>query len=68
MTLEHSAVWNLCKLVLPGAGLHHHAGLHLEPEKPLCTNEFFWAAELPGSFFAVGVDGILIASGKLCHR
>ncbi|XP_068017989.1 derlin-3 isoform X3 [Melanerpes formicivorus] len=66
MTLP--AVWPLCQPVFPGPGLHHHAGVRLEPQEPLHPHELLRAAQLPGPLPALGADGLLSAPGQLHHH
>lgn len=53
---------------VPGPGLHHHAGVHLEQEEPQRSHELLRAAEFPGTFSPLGSDGLLPPAGQLHHR
>lgn len=59
---------HVCEPGLPGSGLHHHAGLCVEPEEPQRPHELLWPPELPGPIPALGSDGLLPPAGELHHR
>lgn len=61
-------IWHLCEPGVPGPGLHHHAGVHLEQAEPQRQDEFLRPAQLPGALLALGADGILSPAGQLHHR
>ncbi|XP_020833319.1 derlin-3 isoform X4 [Phascolarctos cinereus] len=63
MTLP--ALWAPGQPLLPGPGLHHHAGVCVEPAEPGPSDELFWPPQLPGALPALGAHGLLAAPGQL---
>lgn len=62
-----AAFWAVCEPGVPGAGVHHHAGVRVEPQEPLRPHELLRAPHLPGPFPTLGVDGLFSALGELHH-
>nr|XP_020833316.1 derlin-3 isoform X3 [Phascolarctos cinereus] len=67
--LQHAfplpALWAPGQPLLPGPGLHHHAGVCVEPAEPGPSDELFWPPQLPGALPALGAHGLLAAPGQL---
>lgn len=66
--MNASDIRGFCQSGVLRPGLHHHAGVHLEQEEPQRSHEFLRAPEFPGTFSALGSDGILPPAGQLHHR
>nr|XP_020833312.1 derlin-3 isoform X1 [Phascolarctos cinereus]XP_020833314.1 derlin-3 isoform X1 [Phascolarctos cinereus] len=61
----HDTLWAPGQPLLPGPGLHHHAGVCVEPAEPGPSDELFWPPQLPGALPALGAHGLLAAPGQL---
>lgn len=61
----HSSV---CKPGIPGSGIHHHAGIRVEPTQSLRTHELLWSLHVPGSVSPVGSARLLAAAREFRHR
>ncbi|XP_056677139.1 derlin-3 isoform X4 [Monodelphis domestica] len=51
--------------LLPGPGLHRHAGVRVEPPQPLPAHELLRPPQLAGALPALGAPGLLAAPGQL---
>lgn len=57
-------IWHICEPGFLGPSLYYYVGLCVEQAKPQCSHEFLWPTEFPGTFSALGSDGILTSTRK----
>ena len=61
--IDCSGCCSVLQLGILGSSLHHHAGLCLESEKSLCSNEFLWFLHFSSTISAMGTAGFLTVAG-----
>lgn len=59
--------WAVCELGVPGPGIHHHAGVRLEPQESLRPHELLRSPHLPSPISTLGIDGLFTAFRELHH-
>lgn len=57
----------VCQFSLSWPGIHHYAGVHLEPAESFYSNELLWSVNFQGTFPALGPVWFLTHAGKFRH-